>query len=213
MDIPSEHENHSRYTIMTGVSGCGKDFLIAKMKEFDLMPPSISSISFGEELFTLLKTNNPAIQSRDDIKRMLSQDQVRAGVLALCDRLMTSQPAIINTHVVYRQQDSLAFNPDILRRLNPTNFVYVWSDPEQIRQWRQADMSRNRPNEDADDIDLHQCVAMETTRIFAEYCGSGMRTIWNREDNVLDNIDRIQDSLRQLKSSHKYQMGNYGTIN
>lgn len=193
-----EKGNHNKFTVLTGLSGCGKDYLLSKMKTMAILPPSIATVSFGERLFEVLQKYHPDITSRDDIKRLLSQEQVRNGVLQLCTDLLSIQPALINTHVVYRQNGSIAFNPDVEKKLNPTNYVFVWTEPEQIMLWRSADLSRKRPIETVDEIALHQDIAMEVTSIIAHHNGSGMLTLWNREDNILDNCDRMQSSLAKL---------------
>jgi len=193
------HQDHNKLITITGVSGCGKDFLISQMKNVGILPDSVPIISMGAELFSTLQDIYPHLQSRDDIKRLLSHEEVRAGVSRLCDRIINQQPAILNTHVVYRQADSLTFNPDVERHLNPASYVYVWSDPKNIASWRHSDKTRSRPDESIDDIALHQELAMKITRTIATFNGSSITIIWNREDNICDNIDALHEQLECLQ--------------
>lgn len=193
-----ELPEHNQFLTITGVSACGKDYLLKQATDRTLISPQVSLISLGEELFRELQLAHPELNTRDDIKRLLTQEQVKAGVHQLCDKLIAAQPAVLNTHVVYRQGDSLTFNPDVERRLNPTGYVYVWADPEQISQWRAADPRRNRPVETVDEIALHQELAIEITRTIATFNGADMTTIYNRADNLDQNVETLSQAINQL---------------
>lgn len=195
---PKEGEGHNKILVVTGVPGSGKDFLLSEASKRDIMPSSVRSISFSEELFSYLKSIHPHLQTRDEIRTLLSQDDVRQGVIGVIDRVIQAQPATLNTHVVYKQRESLISNPDIDIRMKPHGYLFVWSEPDQIATWREQDSSRIRPPENVDDIALHQDVALEVVSVVARHTGASLKTIWNRSDNVADNLSTLQERTREI---------------
>lgn len=65
---PKEGEGHNKILVITGVPGSGKDYLLVKAKRLGMVPPSVKTFGFGEELFDYLKATHPSIQTRDDIR-------------------------------------------------------------------------------------------------------------------------------------------------
>jgi adenylate kinase len=195
---PKEGEGHNKILVVTGVPGSGKDYLLAEAGRLGMIPPSVKTFGFGEELFDYLKAIHPNIQTRDDIRTLLTQDDVRQGVIGVIDRLVRAQPAALNTHVVYRQRESLITNPDIDKRMHPHGYLFVWSEPDQIAAWRTQDTSRVRPPESIDDIALHQDIALEVVSVVARHTGASLKTIWNRTDNVADNLAMLQERAREI---------------
>jgi adenylate kinase len=197
--LPKESEDLNRIMIATGVSGCGKDYLLGQMSDQGVLPSDLQVVNFGTELFEQLRNMYPQIRSRDDMRTLLTQAEVRLGVFSLVDRLIATQPAVLNTHVVYRQNESLAMNPDFERRLRPGHYLYVWTDPEQISQWRAMDTSRVRPPESVDEIALHQDIAYEVVSTMAGHFGASFTAVWNRDDNVGQNIGVMQQRIEELQ--------------
>lgn len=184
--------------VVTGVSGCGKDFLTGKLTDAGLMPEHVSTFSFGQELFRQARQNYPEIQTRDDLKTMLTQEQVRAEASGVITRLLAAQPVLLNTHAVYRQGDSLVTNPDAEEELNASHYVYVRADPFQIAAWRAQDGSRVRPTETAAQIGLHQDIALGVIRAIAQHVGAEMITIDNHPDLVDANLATMHEALQTL---------------
>ena len=165
--VPQTRDDLNRFIIVTGVSGSGKDYLLDKSVRQGGLPSGSRVVNFGTELFEELRVRNPQLRTRDDIKTQLTQGDVRQGVVHLVDRLIDQQPAVINVHVVFRQNESLILNPDSDRRLRPGHYLFVWSDPEQIQRWRAVDSSRVRQSESFDEIALHQDIALSVVSTMA----------------------------------------------
>ncbi len=92
----------------------------------------------------------------------------------------------------------LITNLDIDKRIHPQGYLFVWSEPDQIAAWRAQDTPRVRPPESNDNIALHQGIALEVVSVIARYTGASLKTIWNRADNISDNLSLIQDKSRTL---------------
>ena len=129
---------------------------------------------------------------------MLTQEQVEAESSGVIGRLIEAQPALINTHVVYRQGDTLAINPDVEEDLQASHYVYVKAEPAQIVDWRNRDASRTRPPETAAQIGLHQEIALGVIHAIAQHVGAEMITINNHPDFVDTNLATMHEALETL---------------
>lgn len=197
-----EEGSKNKLVVITGISGSGKDYLLSELEKTDnRIGTAISIVNFGELLFSRLRQVDPSnniVTSRDDLNRYVSQDVIRVLINSVVDEVIARQPAIVNTHVAYMQQGSIQINPDVVRRMAVTSFVYVWSDPELIAEWRKNDHDRRRDLETPEDIILHQRIALESTRIIAEVLGVGFRSLYNRTDNILENISKLQEVVEDI---------------
>lgn len=183
---------------MTGVSGSGKDHLLGKVVAAGLMPERVSRFSFGQLLFEQAKVTYPELHTRDDLKTMLTQEQVEAEASGVIERVIEAQPALINTHVVYRQGATLAINPEVEEDLHASHYMYVKAEPAQIVEWRNRDRSRNRSTETVTQIGLHQEIALEVVHAIAQHVGAEMITIDNRPDFVDANLATMHEALEAL---------------
>lgn len=193
-----EGEGHNKILVITGISGVGKDFFLSKAIKQGVVSPSVKTFSFGGELLTYFKDVYPYVRTRNDIRDFLTQDQEQEGITRTIDRLISLQPAMLNIHVVYRQRENLVANPDIDKRMHPIGYIYVWGEPDQIAQWRTQDVDRLRRLESVEDINLHQDIALEIALLLAHYTGAGLKTIWNRTDNVVENLAIIEERAKEL---------------
>lgn len=195
---PKEGDGHNKILVITGVPAVGKDYLLSESKRLGMIPPSVRSFSFGEELFVYLQTLYPQVKTRDDIRTLLSQDVIRAAVEGIIFRMIQAQPSMLNTHVVYRQKDSIVTNPDLDKRIHPHSYLFVWSEPDQIAKWRSLDTSRTRPAESVTNIALHQDIALEVVSVVARHTGASLKTVWNRADNTQENLVLIQEKVHEI---------------
>lgn len=197
-----EERDKNKLVVVTGISGSGKDYLLSEfVKRAYKIGTAISVVNFGELLFSRLRQIDPGnniVMSRDDLNRSVSQDVIRVLINSVVGEVITRQPVIVNTHVAYKQQGSIQINPDVIRKMAVKSFVYVWSDPELIAEWRKNDYDRRRDSETPEDIILHQCIALESTRIIAEVLGSGFRSLCNRTDNTMENIAKLQEVVEDI---------------
>lgn len=191
-------ESNNRIMVLTGVSGSGKDHLVGRVVSAGLMPQRVRTFSFGQLLFEQARSTYPELRTRDDLKTMLTQEQVEAESSGVIGRLIEAQPALINTHVVYRQGDTLAINPDVEEDLQASHYVYVKAEPAQIVDWRNRDASRTRPPETAAQIGLHQEIALGVIHAIAQHVGAEMITINNHPDFVDTNLATMHEALETL---------------
>jgi adenylate kinase len=122
-----EARTTNRIMVVTGVSSCGKDFLIDKASAAGLIPKPVRIFHFGQELFRQAQMSYPELRTRDELKTKLSGQQVRTEISGTIGRLLGVQPALLNTHVVYRQGDGLVINPDVEEELQASHFLVYYT--------------------------------------------------------------------------------------
>lgn len=197
-----EFGDKNRLITLTGVSGVGKDYLLRKVAEIDpRIGTSVTIYNFGELLFEQISLSNNCLDSqlttRDDLHQHLTQMEIKQLVEIVVEKIIKHEPALLNTHVVYKQRGSLQINPDINKKLNACWYIYVWSDPEAILLRRQ-ETSRKREQESIVDVTLHQQIAFEATRIMAYVLGAGFKSLNNKIDNVTENVSIIQEIIDKV---------------
>jgi adenylate kinase len=196
--LPKEGENHNRILMLTGISGSGKDFLLSQAGRQSILPNEVKTFNFGDELFNHLKNVYHTLRTRDDIRTELTDEQVRKGILSIVDGVIDSQPIIVNTHVVNKHRGTFAANPDIDKRIRPVGYIFVWSEPGQIATWRKGDTGRARVEETVDEIALHQNLTLDFVTQIASYTRASLVTMWNRTDNLANNLTKLQEIAREL---------------
>lgn len=197
---PTRKKN--RILTVTGVSGCGKDFLTeeAIRAEQALIGNRINVFNFGTQL---LRTSQEMIPDtmrygRDDLKT-LPLHILQQCIDATIRQLVHSQPALELIHVVFRQQGSLVVGLQNEVQTNALQYIYVEADPLQIRAWRNADNSgRKRMDETPEEIRLHQDIARETVLAIARYLGAGMLLIRNDAANTQHNVAVLNEEAHSL---------------
>lgn len=192
-------KNHNRIGIVTGISGCGKDFLLEQSRLSGFFPDALPVLPFGETLTRRLKQESAmrAQDSRDGLK-ILSPDVISRFTGILLDEVIERQPIVLNSHTVYRQGSNLAANPISEQRLNPSHYLFVSADPEDVVDWRAADTTRQRPAETAQEIELHQAISLGVVRAITEVMDSRLLVVHNRVESTNANAREIGEFLSSL---------------
>lgn len=189
----------NNFLVVTGVSAVGKDFLLKKAKESNPdMEQNVQIVDFGSDLFKLLKRKFNLI-SRDQIASLLTQDQILDSINELVESMKTPKPKILNTHIVYKQNESLNINTSTIRRIDPSGYLYVWADPDEILYRRTNDSTRIRHSESIDEISLHQDIAQSVVESLAKNYGASMKNIYNCQSNVLNNVQILFEQLESVQ--------------
>lgn len=191
--------NKNRIGIVTGISGCGKDFLLERSRQSGHLLDAPQVIPFGEAVSMRLKRASVTLaQGNRDSLRELPLDLISQHAKALLDEVITHQPTILNSHTVYRQGDNLVVSPESERKLNPSHYLFITADPEDIIKWRVTDMSRLRPSESVQEIELHQAIALSVVKTIAETMDSRLLVVHNTVATIATNTQRIGEFLSTI---------------
>jgi adenylate kinase len=199
IDIHPQEEKLSQLLVVVGVPAAGKDFILKKAREYDpLLDNRVRILDFGEILFQNLKKSYH-LETKDEIARKLTQIQIVEAVDELTRNLKKPTPSILNTHLVYKQNNLLQINIDTIRKLDIKGLLYVWADPEVIFMRRKNDLTRTRLIESVDEISFQQEVEQSVAEIFSHQFGSFMRNINNEATNVNQNIQILFDQIKSIQ--------------
>jgi adenylate kinase len=189
-----ENSRLNRVVTITGVTGVGKDFLIGRLTQDGLIPNEISILNMG----TLLSSISN--KGRDSL-RELPIETLSQNLSLTVPKIISAQPAILNTHLIVRQNDYLIFNPNFEQMISPQWYVAVISDPNLIISWRQKRNERGERQssvENEETITFHQRMIIDTLKNLHSSLGSGVALLINRPDRFDRNIsflEKISSSL------------------
>jgi len=171
--------------MVTGVSASGKDYLLSRAKEHEpRLGAQIPIVSMGSAILSKLSELGKSAD-RDRMKHIATNEVMRDVVRGIVADLVLPYPAaVLNGHITYRQQGEFVSNPDIDAEINPAAYAVVVADPNDIVEWRAADLSRRREPETADEIAYHQDFTIQAAERMAVLLSSQCQIIENSLDNT-----------------------------
>jgi adenylate kinase len=184
--------------IVTGVSASGKDYLLSRaLQGIESAGHPIIPVEFG----TLL---HQRMQIEAGLGRLCTRDALRdqpAEVIrrvargVLKEVLELDGTKILNTHVMYRQGPLLVTDPETDLLVRARDYIFVSSDPEEIARRRQHDASRQRMQEDATMIGIHQQTALGVVTAITTALNSGLTVIHNTPEQTAENVELIRSTI------------------
>ncbi|MEX2209530.1 MAG: AAA family ATPase [Patescibacteria group bacterium] len=190
---PSNPDERNPLMVVTGVSGSGKDYLIEAFRDQSKL--SVEVVNFGQELFERAQALRPSLSDRDRISQEIPQSELYRIIEELACDIRSRGPAVLNTHVLYRQGESLVINPKIEQQISANVYAFIEADPEQIADWRACDTTRDRDPEDSTTIGLHQDIARAATAYLAEYVGARFVRINNTPETFSRNWRLLEENV------------------
>lgn len=188
-------KDKNKIVTVTGVPGSGKDFLVrnAQRAEPELLGNRISVFNFGTELFRNVVEQFPELKEFGaDTLKNLSLKSLDTHIQKTLDVLLSSQPCLQITHLVFKQSSSFVINPKSEKKTQAIEYLFIQADPEQIYNWRMENQSsRAREIESVDDINLHQTLARLSTAAIAQCLNAGMLVINYDPVDVNEAVDSI----------------------
>ncbi len=107
---------------VTGVTGVGKDFLVAAANA----DSKVRTVNLGSVIGEKLALDRDVMMSSAD------PDSITAAQFAAYREVSSLQPGIITCHAIREAANGLAFNMEMEKILNPTAYVFVSAPGELI---------------------------------------------------------------------------------
>lgn len=165
---------------MSGISGVGKDFTLAQLKEFKEL--EFNKIHAGGYISQEFK-NHPELSSEFNIDKAF--DEIEKEMFQNFGRVA------LNCHMIYGIFPELYSNKDRLLKIPHKKILIIEKDPEAILSQRKRDKSRVRPLQTIDDIYNTQKISTRTATEISREKSSELK-IFNPD---IENIENIVDFL------------------
>jgi len=167
--------------VVTGIPGVGKTTVMQKAAE----GLDITFVTFGSIMSDIAK-DLKLVKDRDEMRK-LSLDQQKQLQIKTAEKIGKMRNVIVDTHcTVKTPKGYMPGLPEwVLRKLNPTAFIIVEADPQEIYNRRAKDTTRNRDPDSVEKIAEHQMINRATAMSYATLTGATVKIVFNH-DNALD---------------------------
>lgn len=182
---------------MVGIPGVGKTSLLKRVVELlTEQNKSVSVVSFGTLMFNVAKDNGVA--DRDDLRKLPVPEQQRLQKIA-AEKIsaMTERIVIVDTHTFISSPEGYypGLPEHVLKIINPTNFVSVSAQPEEIYSRRIKDFTRNRDKITLANVKKELDFQSGIISACAVICGAPIKYVLNSEGKIDEAANKIINSL------------------
>ncbi len=179
--------------VLVGIPGVGKTTLLARIvKILEEKQKDVCTISYGTLMLEVARKNG--LRDRDELRKLpISKQQELQRKAAEEIAAHTQDIVIIDTHAFINSEEGYysGLPEHVLRIINPTNFVSVSANPEEIYSRRMKDDSRVRDKITLPNIKKELDVQSGMVSAYAVITGSPVKYILNREGKADDAADKI----------------------
>ncbi|MBQ6813676.1 MAG: adenylate kinase [Methanobrevibacter sp.] len=174
-----------KLVVLTGIPGSGSTTVLNKtLEEVDYL-----HLNYGD-IMTEIAVEKGLVENRDELRKLPAdtQKEIQKAAGIRIKEKSESANVIVDTHCTISTPSG--FLPGlpkwVLEGLNPDSFVLVEATPDEIRVRRSNDDTRQRDDEKADEIQLHQEMNRAASMAYATLTGATVKIIYNH-DNQLDS--------------------------
>lgn len=187
----------NKKVVMVGIPGVGKTSLLKRVVELlTEQKKSVSVVSFGTLMFDVAKDNG--VSDRDDLRKLpVSEQQKLQKIAAEKISAMTDQVVIVDTHAFINSVEGYypGLPEHVLKIINPTNFVSVSAQPEEIYSRRIKDFTRNRDKITLANVKKELDFQSGIISACAVICGAPIKYVLNSEGKIDEAANKIINSL------------------
>lgn len=188
-------DQNNRLVCYTGITGVGKDYLLEQALQTLPEAERFRVLGMGQMM------GEETQMHRDNLRGSLDLAQLGEVQQRVLTRIHASTPAVLNTHVLFKQNGMLVSNPDFERALNPAGYVMVTARPEQIAEWRKKRNERQERKSDEEPVEriaMHQEIAVETVRAIARGLNAQFYPVFNDPNKTSDSARMLIDLISNL---------------
>jgi len=183
--------------VMVGIPGVGKTTLLSKMVEIiKNHGKSVHVMSFGTLMFEVAKKNG--LKDRDELRKLPVTEQQELQKLAAEQiAAQTEQVIIIDTHAFINSPGGFypGLPENVLKIIQPSNFISVSAKPEEIYNRRMKDDTRNRDKITLANIKKELDLQSGMISACSVITGSPVKLILNREGKIDETSEKIIDAI------------------
>ena len=187
----------NKKVVMVGIPGVGKTSLLKRVVELlTEQKKTVSVVSFGTLMFEVAKDNG--VSDRDDLRKLpVTEQQKLQKIAAEKISAMTDQIVIVDTHAFINSIEGYypGLPEHVLKIINPTNFVSVSAQPEEIYSRRIKDFTRNRDKITLANVKKELDFQSGIISACAVICGAPIKYVLNSEGKIDEAANKIINSL------------------
>ncbi|MEM1657675.1 MAG: adenylate kinase [Candidatus Jordarchaeales archaeon] len=188
--------------VVTGVPGVGKTTVIDNAIEAARKEGmKITLMNYGTVMLEIAKAKG-LVENRDQMRKLPSNIQREVQKLA-AEKIADAAKdgiVVVDTHMLINTPEG--FLPGIpawvAESLKPNVLILIEADPEEIKNRRRGDESRERDVQSVEEIRLHQEMCRSTAAACATLTGATIVIVPNREGKVSEAAEKILKVFRGI---------------
>jgi adenylate kinase len=177
---------------ITGVTGVGKDYLVAAANADN----KIRTRNLGTIIGEALKMD------RDAMMRTANFEEIRAAQLKAYSTVISEQPLVVTCHAIRELKSGrLGYDEEMEDIFNPQTYVFVKAPAELINERvhkRNMSGDRNSVERSAAQIDEEQCAKLELTRTLADYLCTRLIVLDNIDEAYVGNVAILRSEINMV---------------
>ncbi len=188
--------------VVTGVPGVGKTTVIdAAVKAAKNEGINVILMNYGTVMFEIAKAKG-LVENRDQMRKLPSNVQREVQRLAAEKIAEAAREGIVlvDTHMLINTPEGLlpGIPVWVAENLRPNVFVLVEADPEEIRNRRRRDETRERDEQLVEEIRLHQEMCRAAAASCAILTGATIAVIPNHDGKAHEAAETVFKLFRAI---------------
>lgn len=184
-----------KLVVLTGIPGSGSTTLLNKaLEEVDYL-----HLNYGD-IMTEIAIEESIVDDRDALRKLPAETQktIQKKAAKRIKEKSQSENVIVDTHCTISTPKG--FLPGlpiwVLEELQPTGFVMIEANPDEIIYRRLSDETRTRDIEKAKDIELHQEMNRAASMAYATLTGATVGIIENHDNHLPVAVSKLVEILK-----------------
>lgn len=184
-----------KLVVLTGIPGSGSTTVLNKaLEEVDYL-----HLNYGD-IMTEIAIEEKIVDDRDALRKLPAETQkiIQKKAAKRIKERSESENVIVDTHCTISTPDG--FLPGlpiwVLEELQPSNFIIVEANPDEIIYRRLSDETRSRDVEKAKNIKLHQEMNRAASMAYATLTGATVKIIENHDNHLPGTVAKMVEVLK-----------------
>lgn len=177
---------------ITGVTGVGKDYLVAAANADN----KIRSRNLGTIIGEMLKMD------RDAMMRKVDFDEIRTAQIKAYTMVVAEQPLVVTCHAIREiEKGRLGYDEEMESIFNPQSYIFVKAPAELIKERileRNMSGERKSVEQSAAQIDEEQSAKLELTRTLADYLCTRLIVLDNIDEAYVSNVAILRSEINMV---------------
>lgn len=184
-----------KLVVLTGIPGSGSTTILNKALE----EVNYLHLNYGD-IMTEIAIEEKIVDNRDELRKLPAETQkvIQQKAAKRIKEQSESENVIVDTHCTISTPDG--FLPGlpiwVLEELQPSNFIIIEANPDEIIYRRLSDTTRSRDIEKAKNIQLHQEMNRAASMAYSTLTGATVKIIENHDNHLSGTVAKVVEVLK-----------------